>query len=231
VGMDSANVVSSPDDSAIAQGAGGVALNDTEDFAVSTGNYSPAIQGADQVAFVGAGNAAQGVENSAVAQGSQAVNNANNNAIAESGNAVYAPTQTGAMNQGSGQAQSVTGGAVPVAANQGSGLANNGNMGNATITDTPTHTVTASIGTPAAPPTNLMGVQTIALTELKQVNAGLSIGNGNGVFNGATTINANSQNSASNGVLATSASLGIMSNSAAQNVVNVSANITQRQGP
>ena len=40
---------------------------------------------------------------------------------------------------------------------------------------------------------------------------------------------ANSQNSASNGVLATSASIGVAANSAAQNVVNVSANITIRK--
>ncbi len=51
VGMDNAHVVSHPDDSAIAQGAGGVALNDTDHFAVTTGANSPAIQDADDVAF------------------------------------------------------------------------------------------------------------------------------------------------------------------------------------
>ena len=40
-------------------------------------------------------------------------------------------------------------------------------------------------------------------------------------------MNANSTNSSSNGVMATSHTLGIASNSAAQNVVNVSANINQ----
>ena len=49
VGMDNAQVVSHPDDSAIAQGAGGIALNDTHDFAVTTGANSPAIQDANDV--------------------------------------------------------------------------------------------------------------------------------------------------------------------------------------
>jgi hypothetical protein len=47
------------------------------------------------------------------------------------------------------------------------------------------------------------------------------------VFGSGATINANSQNSSSNGVFATSATLGIASNSAAQNIVNVTANVTQ----
>ena len=68
VGMDSANVVSTPSDSAIAQGAGGIALNNTDHFAVSQGSNSPAIQDANDVAFVGAGASAQDLKDSTVAQ-------------------------------------------------------------------------------------------------------------------------------------------------------------------
>jgi hypothetical protein len=282
--MDTAQVVSNPNDAAIAQG-GSIALKDTDHFAVTLGDNSPAVQDADNVAFVGAGNSAQAVTDSAVAQGSQAVNNSNNNAIAESGIAAYqtgggaivqnggnaigtvssgaasiggqANYQSGAstnnnnngngniavgtvttspINVGSGNSalqQAPTG---PAALNQGSGIANAGNMGTSSITDTgntvtvsPTATITLPGGAGTPPAATLNSINTVAVTQLKQVNAGISIGNGNNLYGAGALINQNSTNSASNGVMASSASIGVAANSAAQNVVNVSANITQNQ--
>jgi hypothetical protein len=98
-------------------------------------------------------------------------------------------------------------------------------MGNATVTDSGAVTVSPSL-TPIVPiGTTMNQVQTVAVTQLKQVNAGISIGNNNTLYGGANSVQANSSGSVSTGVVATSASLGIASNSAAQNIVNVSANI------
>ena len=290
VGMDNANVVSHPDDSAIAQGAGGVALNDTDHFAVSTGNNSPAIQDANDVAFVGAGASAQDFSDSAVAQQAawpsitptarhrrerQAAHSTSSGAIVQNGGnaigtvstgaasivsgagsngqsgyissgaqnqgpAMLAIISNGAQNQGSGQANyqtganavnnngtgnvgvgSVTNSPINVGAgnsalqntpananlNQGSGSAqqqngaatslhgnganssaNSGSIssGNTVAGDTNTPIVTGIAPGPEC-------LQTVALTTLKQVNTGTSIGNGNSLYGSGATINANSQ--------------------------------------
>jgi hypothetical protein len=74
------------------------------------------------------------------------------------------------------------------------------------------------------PAPTTLAIQTVALTELKQVNTGFYMGNNSTSFAGGATMNANSTNSSSNGVMATSHSIGVGANSAAQNVVNVTAN-------
>jgi hypothetical protein len=100
------------------------------------------------------------------------------------------------------------------------------------VTDSGSVTLNPNIGNDGGQPANLIqGIQTVAVTQLKQVNAGISLGNNNTMYGNGATLTANSTNSSSNGVLATSASIGVAANSAAQNVVNVSANITQRTGP
>ena len=123
------------------------------------------------------------------------------------------------LDQGSGSAQQQTGGGPNSMANGANSSANSGNIasGNTVTGGTNTQTVTST--TPG------LNVQTVALTTLQQVNSGNSIGNGNTLYGSGAIINANSHNSSSNGVLATSASIGVAANSAAQNVVNVSANI------
>jgi hypothetical protein len=103
---------------------------------------------------------------------------------------------------------------------QGNGSANSGNINSGSSPVFGSNTASPSM----SPPPGTLGIQTVALTELKQVNTGFYMGNNNNNFGGGATINANSANSSSNGVLATSASVGFGANSAAQNVVNVTAN-------
>jgi hypothetical protein len=214
---------------------------------VTSGDSSPAIQDNDgNIAFVGAGNSAQTGDDSVVNQSSggmanrqtgdanAAVNGSgqaniqngtiNNNASAVTG--ANSPVQQrnttvaagGVLGMDSSSVQSITNNTTPVAANQGSGMANSGNMGVGTVNGDTNVQVPVQIG--ASP------LQTVAMTQLKQVNAGVSVANGNS-FSGGTTLTANSTNSSSTGVMATSANIGIASNSAAQNIVNVTANVNR----
>jgi len=200
------NAVDGPFSGAVSNSGSATYNQATKGGAVNTGNGLALGSVKDSAVNNGAGNAA--VNSGALSQSAgDAVLTGNNSAVATHGaiatvlNAPKTLKDTAVNNQN---------------VNVGSGIANQGQMGVATVTGP---IVTPTISPPAP------GIQTVAVTNLSQVNAGISFGNGNSLYSGGVTMNANSTNSASNGVMATSHSIGVAANSAAQNIVNVSANI------
>lgn len=342
IGMDNANVVSNPTNSAVVQGTG-IAIDDTNDSAFTTGANSPAL--ADNTDFaisnsgpafkdvhnassVGAGNNAQETINSAVAQGSVAVNQSSDLAATNSGPAANISSASGAINQGAGQsafqnatnASAVNGaglaagisgqGAVAqngdalfnngdgsqakngsaftanqggstnsAAAQYGDAMANFGEGAQAKNGDAMNNTsngvqakngdATAAyddaavgvggskvishpqeealidstqvkdggqlaVGTTSGCNLNVQvpvqvgtnNLQTVALTELKQVNAGIYVGNGSGNTSGTMSVSSNNASSVGLQVLSYNHG-GVAANVASQNVINVSNNVGQ----
>jgi hypothetical protein len=198
-----------------------------------TGNAFGTVTGS--AVNTGSGNNAWNSGNGAVAQGSSvAVGTVNqspinvgagNSALQNAPGAFTQSAGDATVNNGSQSAVATRASAAAVTVGtqsnivQGSGSANSGSI-NSGGPAFGSNTASPSI----SPAPTTQAIQTVALTELKQVNTGFYMGNNNNNFGGGATINANSANSSSNGVLATSASVGFGANSAAQNVVNVTAN-------
>ncbi|MEJ2090983.1 MAG: hypothetical protein P8X65_02215 [Syntrophobacterales bacterium] len=129
VGMDTAQVVSAPFDSAIAQG-NGTAIEDTIGSAFTTGDNAPAFNNFGDAAVVGAGNNATDNDFSAVAQGSVAVNASPGAAVTESGQAASGLLTSAAQNSGDGgQAVNTSGLAQAAVSQNGDALINNSLQG------------------------------------------------------------------------------------------------------
>jgi hypothetical protein len=226
---------------------GGVAATNPTQFAVTVGAGNSAY--ANDSAVAQGSVAAKDFSNAAISDSgpaAQASGNGNTQAQA-AGNAIAATNNgNGAIHQGTGDAAVLN---SPGAIAQGGSTANHAQdqaaVGiNSKVISNPSadalidstqvrdggQLAVGNVGGDAFSPAidnsgaTPLGVQTVALTQLKQVNAGVYVGNGSANTGGSLT--ANSTNSATNGVMATSNNFGgVAVNNASQNIVNVSANI------
>jgi hypothetical protein len=208
------NNVQDIDDSAVAQGS--IAAKDVDDSALAD-NGSIAIQVDDDenAVNVGSGQAVRLDDEAAMVQGA--------------GIAISDPADPVAINsiQANNDAAVGTNGSIVVSdptdevAINGNVVKDNGELAKGVLSGNNNNDLRAiQRGQTRA-------IQTVSLTELKQVNAGVYVGNGSADMSGAA-MQVTTYNSSSTGLNVVSHNQGgVASNVAAQNVLNVTANITQ----